>query len=124
MNIKGLAPTILDTVKPVPKTERAIKSDQTHDRDPNGQQAFPQNQENQHGPMSDEQFNKALEHLKSLPAFKEHKWTVESEVQDDQTKIAIIKDNLGNLIRRIPEKELWTLPDEDNPKGQLFKKTA
>lgn len=124
MNIKGLISNIspLD-VKSVQRTERLIKSDETHDRDANGQQAFDgQNQEHRE-PMSDEQLAKAIEHLKNLPSTKEHRWQIKLETTAEG-RFVLIKDNLGNLIRKIPELELWNLPTDQGSKGQLLKKSA
>jgi uncharacterized FlaG/YvyC family protein len=125
MNIKGLIPNIQPSdIRPVDRVGRAIQSDQTNDRDANGQEAYQQqNQEQKHEPMSDEQLEKAMEHLRNLPAMKEHKWTVELEYVDDK-KFVVVKDNLDNVIRRIPELELWTLPTDDSPRGQLLKRSA
>lgn len=125
MYIKSMVNSInpLD-VKSVEKPNRTIKSDETHDRDANGQQTFG-DQQNEKPPMSDEQFEKALEVLRNLPATKEHKWTVSAEFEDGE-KFAVVKDNLGTVIRRIPEKDLWTLRevDKESPKGHLLKRTA
>lgn len=124
MNIKGLlGPNFTQNIQPTDRVAaRGIKSDSSHERDANGQQTFDDNK--QHGPMSDEQIQKAIEHLQSLPAVKEHKWTVELFVENDK-KYVLIKDNLMNVIRKIPELELWTLPlFEESPKGNLLKKTA
>ncbi len=124
MNIKGLlGPNIAPVVRPTEKTEpRGIKSDSAHDRDPNGQQAGSEQKD--HGPMSDEQIQKAIEHLRELQAVKENKWTVELSVEA-KGKFVLIKDNLGTVIRKIPEAELWTLPMFDpSPKGHLLKRTA
>lgn len=124
MNIKGLTGIqIGPTVQKVEKTDRMIKSDSTHDRDANGQQAFG-DQKKDRGPMSDEKFQKCIEHLKNLPSVKEHSWVVEP-VTIDGRKFVYIKDNLGTLIRKIPEVDLWTLEDDkDSMKGHLLKKTA
>lgn len=123
MNIKGLIGNIIPTeVRGVSRAERTIKSDETHDRDANGQQASGEQQE-QHEPMSDEQLEKALAHLRNLPSFKEHKWTVQLET-NDSLRFAVVKDNLGTVIRRIPELELWTLPSDNDSRGQLLKKSA
>lgn len=125
MYIKSMVNSInpLD-VKSVEKSNRTIKADESHDRDANGQQTFGDHQE-ERPPMSDEQFEKALEVLRNLSATKEHRWTVSVEI-DDGLRFAIVKDNLGNTIRRIPEKDLWTLKDVDkeSPKGHLLKRTA
>ena len=125
MYIKSMVNSInpLD-VKSVEKAPKTIKFEESHDRDANGQQSFDQ-KENERPPMSEEQFEKALQSLRSLGATKEHKWTVEAH-QDENGRAAVIKDNLGNIIRVIPEKELWSLKDtdKDSPKGHLLKRTA
>lgn len=110
-------------MKAIEKTDRAVKSDITHDRDANGQQFTGQNPDQHREPMSLEQLEKFIAHLESLPAFKEHKWYVEIE-KDNKGFVAVVKDNLDNVIRRIPESELWTLPSADEKKGQLLKRTA
>lgn len=122
MNIKGLIGNIGPTdIKPVEKSTRTIKSDEAHDRDANGQQAFGDQQ--QHEPMSDEQLEKAMEHLRQLPATKEHKWQISLE-KTEKGNFVLVIDNIGTLIRRIPEVELWTLPSDQSPRGQLLKKSA
>lgn len=125
MNIKGFIPNILpDTkVRSVETIGKTIKSDETHDRDANGQESYSQNQQEQHEPMSEEQLERAMDHLRNLPAMKEHKWTVTLEVGEGSRHV-VVKDNLGTVIRRIPELELWTLPSDDSPRGQLLKRSA
>jgi len=126
MNIKGLISNILPIdPKPISKIERAIKADEAHERDANGQQLYDQSQQqNQQEPMTDEQIEKALEHLRSLPACKEHKWSVVF-VKSEGDRHVLVKDNLGNLIRKIPEAELRSLPvSSEQPKGQLLKRSA
>lgn len=126
MNIKGLLGNILPTspIRPASKTEKAIKSDSTSDRDANGQQAGGGEQQHRE-PMTDEQIQKALEQLRNLPAIKEHHWTVELMLIENK-KFALVKDTNGTVIRRIPELDLWTLPQGNEPgaKGQLLKKSA
>jgi uncharacterized FlaG/YvyC family protein len=128
MNIKGLLGNMVASPiranEGAPKADRTIKSDSTHDRDANGQQLYDQNKKNQQGPMSDEQFKKAVEYLESLPSLKEHSWKVET-VLEEKVRVVLVKDNLGKVVRRIPEAELWTLPfDKDVRTGQLLKKSA
>ncbi|MEK2689910.1 hypothetical protein [Bdellovibrio sp. GT3] len=123
MNIKGLIPNIQPSdIKSVDRAGRAIQSDMAHDRDANGQESYQQ-QQNQRPPMSEEQLEASMEHLRKLSAFKEHRWTVELEDSEGE-KFVLVKDNLGTLIRRIPEAELWTLPSDDSPRGQLLKRSA
>ncbi|MBS1970027.1 MAG: hypothetical protein JSU04_06950 [Bdellovibrionales bacterium] len=126
MNIKGLLGNILPTspIRGASKTERAIKSDSTTDRDANGQQAGGGNQEHRE-PMTDEQIQKALEQLRNLPGVKDHNWSVELTLIENK-KFVLVKDTNGTVIRRIPELDLWTLPAGNDPgaKGQLLKKSA
>lgn len=126
MNIKGFAPNIIgiNDLRNVENIGKAIKSDSTHDRDANGQQTYGENQQEHHEPMSDEQLAAAMEHLQNLPAIKEHKWTIHLDSNHDGSRYVIVKDNLGTVIRRIPELELWTLPASDSPRGQLLKRSA
>jgi hypothetical protein len=125
MNIKGLFSNIIpmNPIRPAGKTEKAIKSDATSDRDANGQQASGGEPEHRE-PMTEEQLSKALEALRNLPAIKEHQWLVELSIVETK-RFAIVKDAQGAVIRRIPEIELWTLPNgSDTGKGQLLKRTA
>lgn len=125
MNIKGLIPTIQPSeVKTIERAGRAIQSDSTHDRDGNGQESYSQQNQGEKPPMTEEQLEKAMEHLRALPSFKEHRWTVELDLDDSGARFVLVKDNLGTLIRRIPELELWTLPSDSSPRGQLLKRSA
>ncbi|WP_277578429.1 hypothetical protein [Bdellovibrio svalbardensis] len=124
MNIKGLIPSIQPSeVRSIDRAGRAIQSDSTHDRDGNGQEAYSQNQQEK-PPMTEEQLEKAMEHLRALPSFKEHRWTVELDFNEKGARFVLVKDNLGTLIRKIPEAELWTLPSDSSPRGQLLKRAA
>lgn len=106
------------------KVERAIKSDSTNDRDANAQQFYDQNKKQDHGPMSDEQFKKAIDYLSALSSVKEHNWVVEV-LTEDSKRFVVVKDNLGTVVRRINESDLWSLPfDKDVRTGQLLKKSA
>jgi hypothetical protein len=107
--------------------ERPIKMGNTTDRDANGQQMY-QERDQHHEPMSEEQFAKAIEALQNLPAVKEHNLTVEP-VEHEGKRLVLLKEPDGKILRRIPESELWTLPemkssDPSTKKGQLLRKTA
>ncbi len=125
MNIKGFFSNILPSneVRSVDRTGRAIQSDSTHDRDANGQEGYQQQQEKEKPPMTEEHLERSMDHLRNLPSMKEHKWTVHLETLEEG-RFVVVKDNLGNVIRRIPELELWSLPTDDSPRGQLIKRSA
>lgn len=122
--INSVLPLNLRTKDPV---DRTIKSSNTTDRDANGQQQYSQQQNAKREKMSDEQFQKAMDSLKSFPAIQENGITVE-ELTENEKRFVVLKDPNGNLIRRIPELDLWELPvfsvSEPSPKGQILRKTA
>lgn len=127
MNIKGLlGSNITQQIKPVERAERAVKSDITHDRDSNGRQEYGQSrEEHPQRPMTKEELEKSMNHLKGLGVVKEHKWTIDL-VEENEKKYVLVKDNLGIVIRKIPEVDLWSLnfSEEPSSKGQLLKKSA
>tara|TARA_B110001454_G_scaffold219136_1_gene250325 strand:+ start:62409 stop:62783 length:375 start_codon:yes stop_codon:yes gene_type:complete len=124
MNIKSvLNPNAINSVKNVERAERTIQSDSTHDRDPSSNSGYDQNRKNQQ-PLTEEEIQQALDHLKGLPFVKEHGWIIEV-LTEGNLRFVLVKDSAGTLIRRFPESDLRTLPvDLDDKKGQLLKKTA
>lgn len=124
MNIKSVIPNnLINPVKTVDKVDRMIKSDVAHDRDPSSQQGYDQNQK-QREPMTEEQLKMSLDHLKNLPFVKEHGWQIELIVEENR-RFVLVKANTGEIIRKFPEVDLWTLPvDLEDQKGQLLKKSA
>ena len=126
MNIKNLignaAP--IAPVKEASQVERQIKTDSTHDRDPNGQQY--QQQEKKKERMSEEQFAKAVALLREKSFIKDFHWTVEA-LEENGFKFACVIDAQGTTIRRISEYDLWEVFDDVKSvetKGQLLRKTA
>ncbi len=129
MDIKNALNAILPpALKKAAPAEKAIKAGNTTDRDANGQMGYDQQKQEHREPMTEEQLKKALEHLKALPAVKEHNLTVElTEIQGK--RFVLLKEADGKILRKIPEAELWTLPvmsdsDPTKKKGQLLRKTA
>jgi hypothetical protein len=77
-----------------------------------------------HEPMSDEQFQKALEHLRGLQVVKDNHLEVVEMVSEGK-RIVILKEPGGKIIRRINESELWTLQAvKDYEKGQFLSRSA
>lgn len=105
------------------KTEKAIKSENTHEREGNGQMPFGENPEH-HPPMDDQQFQEAIEQLKKLNVFKDHLLELKIEVIEGK-KVILVHEPSGKVVRRILESELWTLKNlKENDKGQLLSKSA
>jgi hypothetical protein len=110
-------------IKGKDRVEKGIKSDNTGEREGNGQ--MPSGGDSEHREaMSDEQFEQALEHLKKHQIFKDNH--LELIVQNiDAKRFVIIREPNGKVLRRIAETELWSLQAiKDNEKGQLLSKTA
>lgn len=124
MDLKGIGkPVNLPPVQGREKVERSISSEKTTDREGNGQAAYGEGGE-QHPPMNDEQFKKALEHLRNLQAIKDNHLEVIEYVTEGK-RFVLLKEPSGKVIRRIPEKELWSLITVKNKeKGQLLSKSA
>jgi hypothetical protein len=129
MNIKGLVnPNLISNgVKSsdgVQKNERVIKSDNTNERDANGQEFYSKNKKKQR--MTKEQFDRALALLNQKPFMLEMKWRA-FEMNDNGFFYAEVKSEDGTVIRRMSEFDMWELFEEksvDETKGQLLKKTA
>jgi hypothetical protein len=124
MDIKGLGKILTpNDFKKVEKSERPVRSEEAHDRDPNGQM-YQGGEEEKHPPMSDEEFEKALEHLKSLAVVKDHNLRVEEKTYEGKRFVLLLEFS-GKVVRRIAEAELWTLRSvKENEKGQILSKTA
>jgi len=124
MDLKGIGKPI----NPLPvinreRVERSISSEKTSDREGNGQAAYDGN-EKQHPPMTDEQFEQALEHLRGLPVVKDNHLEVIAEIKENK-RIVILKEASGKILRRIMESELWSLQGvKESEKGQLLSRSA
>ncbi|WP_409479223.1 hypothetical protein [Pseudobdellovibrio sp. HCB154] len=129
MNVKNLAGNAI--INTLPSTQqqpetKAIKSENTHDRDANGQQLY-QKQQKKKEKMTREQAEKAIANLNAKHFMLDMKW-VAVLVEDEGYFYAEVKDQSQNLIRKIAEHDLWevfeTPTNETSQKGNLLKRTA
>lgn len=128
MNIKSLSYNIspLDReAKSVGEAGKTVKSENTSaDRDPNGKRERDQSDPNAKEFLNDEEMQKALEKLKNFPGVKENQLNVELIVKEI-SRFVVISDPLGNIVRRIPESELWPLiQDKGTQTGHLINRTG
>ena len=126
MNIKNLIGNIGQVTSPAAaaKADRLIKTDNTQDRDANGQQMY--HKERKKEKMTDEQFEKAVAILREKHFIKDMNWIVLTS-EENGVKYACVQDSAGNSIRKIIEFDLWEVFDDvksEETKGQLLKKTA
>jgi hypothetical protein len=124
MDVKSAVNSIIPVAaKAIDKSGKAIKSDSTHDRDANGQMGHGGKEERRR-PMTEEELEKALTHIRGLDAVKEHSLAVEL-IEVDGKKFVLLKEADGKVLRRIPEYELWSLQImKERAKGQLLQKVA
>jgi len=121
-NIISQLPILNRKSQPV---EQTIKSENATDRDGNGQQQFQKQNEKQR-PMTEEELKKAMTHLSELEVVKTNQWTVKLQ-ETPGGRWILLSDAQGELIRKIPEAELWTLQvmqQDPSQKGQLLRKIA
>lgn len=126
MNIKNLIGNVNQVSAPAPaaKADRTIKTDNTQDRDANGQQFY--HQERKKEKMTDEQFEKAVAILREKHFIKDMHWLV-LVAEENGVKYACVQDSSGNSIRKIAEFDLWEVFEDtktEETKGQLLKRTA
>ncbi|MFZ3228568.1 MAG: hypothetical protein WA160_00060 [Pseudobdellovibrio sp.] len=128
MNIKNLLGINAIGVPSVGKASavtKPIRSENTQDRDANGQEAYTKQQKKKEK-MTDEQFAKALGILKEKPFIKDMNWIVLAH-EENGLKYAWVQDLAGATIRKISELDLWEVFDNSHDipnKGQLLKKVA
>jgi hypothetical protein len=105
--------------------DKAIKTENTTERDGNGQQQY-QSPDKKKEPMTEEEFEQATALLKTFGAITEHKLIVEV-VREANRRWVLIKESDGTVLRRVQEEELANLMmshGTDPKKGQLISKTA
>lgn len=123
MDVKGILNNIIPlNLRAKDKVEKSIKADSTTDRDANGQSSAG-SQEQKREPMSEEQLEKSMQHLRGLAVVKENNLSVEL-LELEGKRFVLLKEPNGKIIRRIPEAELWDLQSETGNKGQLLSKSA
>jgi len=129
MNVKNLAGNAIINSLPATKganaSEKAIKSEMTHDRDANGQAMYQKNKKKEK--MSREQAEKAVATLNAKHFMTDMKW-IAVLIDDNGFYYAEVKDQEENVIRKIAEFDLWEVFEtpavENSQKGNLLKRTA
>lgn len=107
---------------------KAIKSEITHDRDGNGQEAY-QKQQKKKQKMTKEDAEKAIGRINAKQFMSDMNWKAKL-IDENGFFYAIVEDNQQNVIRKIGEFDLWDaldvsyLQDSDTSKGNLLKRTA
>jgi len=101
---------------------KAIKSDQTGDREPNGQQ--PRDEADDFRPLTEAEVQTVLEKIKKHEGVLQHGLLVELQMES-QRPIVMIKAPDGQTLRRFVERDLFSMLFKSSPEEvQLLKRTA
>ncbi len=128
MDVKSLANMISATglIKDkivAPKKE--VRPENTTDRDANGRREYGEGKEEQKRAMTLEELKEAVNKLKLIPGIAESQLTVRL-ISKNEKNFVVIEDSSGQVVRRIPEIDLWSLFTEEqataSPKGKLLNK--
>ena len=124
--MKSLSPNlgVLDRNKVAESPRDSVKFENSHkDRDADGRRdRQPDQNHKEH--LNDEEMELALATLRELEGVKANSLEVEL-VAKEASRIVLIKDLNGKVIRRIPEAELWPLiQDKERPTGHILDKVG
>lgn len=121
MNIKSVVGHIIP-VEPQKRVEGAneVRTQASTDRDANGQRQ--QSQQEEKGPLTEEEFDQAVALLREHHAVKASQLTIRVASENDM-RVIYIEDLDGKPIRRLTESELWTVTrSQDRPTGAIYDK--
>ena len=118
MNIKSIANNLIPfDIKKVTRTKAEASSDRDADgkRDQNSGRSPRRN-------LSEDELTAAIKYLKELKGIKDNNLNVRL-VKENNVPVALIEDQLGKVVRRLPETELSMLDTSEKSKGNLLDKS-
>ncbi len=116
MNIKGVKSAIAyDLIK---IKEQQKKSEQTSDRDANGQMPHGEQEKKK---FTEDDIKAAVEKMKNFEGIKSNNLSVRYEAVED-IYVVYVEDMTGKIVRRIPESDLVSFlnQDEIKPSGHIL----
>lgn len=122
MNIRSVSNPAQVLGKEKIEASKTIKSDETDDREANGQQPFSDPES--HRELTDEEVQEVLEKVKADPGIQKNGLRVNLYVENGQ-KILKIEDPKGQVVKRFVERDLFFFLQQSNKEGiQLVNKSA
>lgn len=123
MDIKNIVRTVIpfanSSAKEVRETSARVKTDDTTEREGNGQQAGEEQQKRRN--LTPEELDDAVKHLQALPGLKDNNLSVRLEHNAEGIAFILVTDGYGKVVRRIPESEISTLVDgKERKSGHLL----
>jgi uncharacterized FlaG/YvyC family protein len=121
MDIKSVFRQVLPFQLRTSETKKAVSTEQSSDRDANGQQQ-KENGEPPKRELTREEIDDAVLYLKALEGIKENGLLVRVENKDGIV-VVFVEDAQGKVIRRIPAIELSLLTkDRQKKSGHILNK--
>lgn len=128
MNVKGFNVNNMipfdGRAKSADKKEK-IRSEASRDRDADGRRHGGDEQK-QESPPTPEQIENAVSYLENHPGVKDNQLKIK-KVERDGKILLLIEDQLGKVVRRIPQTQIHFLSqskDDDSSKGRLYDKAT
>jgi hypothetical protein len=122
MNIRSVSNPAQIMGKEKIEATQTIKSDETAEREANGQQPFSDSEP--HRPLTEEEADQVLEKIKNHEGVQKNGLTVKLEEINGQ-KIVIIEDPKGQVVKRFVERDLFFfLQQSDSDEIHLVNKSA
>ena len=118
MNIKSIAGNLIPfDVKKITRTRAEASSD----RDADGKREDAPKRSPRRN-LSEEELLAAIKHLKELKGVKDNNLNVRL-VRENGIPVALIEDQKGKIVRRLPETEMSLLDTSEKSKGNLLDKS-
>jgi uncharacterized FlaG/YvyC family protein len=120
MNIRSVTNPVIATNEVRSSADaKSVKTDQSHqDRDADGRN---QGNEPDKRPLTDEELKKAREYFDGLENLKANGLHLAVEDSESHVRLFVIRDQQGQVVRRIPEYELRQLVnDKDRKTGNIL----
>lgn len=104
MNIRSLSNPAQVLAKDKIEASRQIKSDQTEEREGNGQQTHGDGEA--HRPLTPEELEQVLKKIRSIDGIESNGLLVKL-VEENGQKVVKIEDPTGKVVRRFVERDLF-----------------
>lgn len=122
MNIRNLSNPAQVLAKAKIEASKSIKSDNTDDRDGNGQQPFADPEG--YRPLTEDEIAQVIEKLKNNDGIRKHGLEVQFSIENDNKIVKLLTPD-GQTIKRLVERDLFFyLFKEGTEELQLLRKTA
>jgi hypothetical protein len=122
MNIRSLSNPAQVLAKEKIEASKSIKSDETNEREANGQQTHSEG--DSYRPLSEKEIQDVIDKLKKHPGVINHALEINHKFENNQNVI-LIQSPEGQTIRRFAERDLYFLWEQSTQDDiQLIKKTA